>query len=90
MVQTRKCQKRSLARWLRDSTEMFNFIEWWRETHDTFWSEFKAMSETDRNSKGMRVTYICHGTCEGNADVNGAGVWATEQVPVLDVSMQLG
>jgi len=47
------------------------------------------MSEMDRNSKAMKVTYICR-SGEGDADVNGAGVWVTEQVLVLDVSMEPG
>ena len=74
---------------MRDSAETFDFIKWWPKTHDTFWSESKAMSEMDRNSKAMKVTYICR-SGEGDADVNGAGVWVTEQVLVLDVSMEPG
>jgi hypothetical protein len=75
MAQTRKRQKRSLARWLRDSAETFDFIKWWPEIHVAFWSESKAMSETDRNLNAMKVTYICRGSLgEGDADVNGAGV----------------
>jgi hypothetical protein len=62
MAQTRKRQKRSLAPWLRDIAETFNFIKWWREKNDTFWCESRAISATDRNSKAMKVTYICGGS----------------------------